>query len=73
MSRTDDPKRVLLFGASGTIGQAVAQELARAGHAATCVVRSDAGDIGADDSAALGEGTPLSQSGDSTRLRRTLT
>jgi divinyl chlorophyllide a 8-vinyl-reductase len=44
MAAADDPKRVLLFGASGTIGQAVAQELARAGHAATCVVRSDPGE-----------------------------
>ncbi|UIP07822.1 NAD(P)H-binding protein [Erythrobacter sp. SDW2] len=44
MSPTDHPKRVLLFGASGTIGQAVAQELARAGHAVTCVVRSDPGE-----------------------------
>lgn len=43
MAAADHPKRVLLFGASGTIGQAVAQELARAGHAATCVVRSDPG------------------------------
>jgi divinyl chlorophyllide a 8-vinyl-reductase len=44
MSRTDDPKRVLLFGASGTIGRAVAQALADAGHQATCVVRSDPGE-----------------------------
>lgn len=34
-------KRVLLFGASGTIGQAVALELRKAGHECICVVRED--------------------------------
>lgn len=34
-----EPKRILLFGASGTIGQAVAHELIAAGHRVTCVLR----------------------------------
>lgn len=33
------PRRVLLFGASGTIGQVVARELVARGHAVTCVLR----------------------------------
>lgn len=37
------PRRVLLFGASGTIGQAVARELVARGHAVTCVVRPGGG------------------------------
>lgn len=37
---TDNPKRILLFGATGTIGRATARELVAAGHHVTCFVRN---------------------------------
>ena len=39
----EDKKRVLLFGASGTIGQAVAKALRDANHSLTCVLRAGSG------------------------------
>jgi divinyl chlorophyllide a 8-vinyl-reductase len=38
----DTPKRVLLLGGTGTAGQGAARALVAAGHAVTCVVRSEA-------------------------------
>jgi divinyl chlorophyllide a 8-vinyl-reductase len=40
---SDAPERVLLLGATGTAGQGAARALVAAGHAVTCVVRSEAG------------------------------
>lgn len=41
--RMECKKRVLLFGASGTIGQAVAKALRDANHSLTCVLRAGSG------------------------------
>jgi divinyl chlorophyllide a 8-vinyl-reductase len=41
--RMEDKKRVLLFGASGTIGQAVVKALRDANHSLTCVLRAVSG------------------------------
>jgi divinyl chlorophyllide a 8-vinyl-reductase len=38
----DTPKRVLLLGGTGTAGQGAARALVAAGHAVTCVLRSEA-------------------------------
>jgi divinyl chlorophyllide a 8-vinyl-reductase len=39
---SDDPKRVLLLGATGTAGQGAARALVAAGHRVTCLLRSAA-------------------------------
>ena len=56
------PQRVLLLGATGTIGRATARALVRRGHEVVCFVRPRAGVRGAmtaDDSARLLPGTTL--------------
>lgn len=56
------PKRVLLLGATGTIGRATARALLQRGHEVVCVVRPSAGVGGAltpEDSARLLEGATL--------------
>lgn len=44
-ARSPHPRRVLMFGATGTIGRATARALLRRGHAVVCVVRPRA-DVG---------------------------
>jgi divinyl chlorophyllide a 8-vinyl-reductase len=56
------PRRVLLLGATGTIGRATARALVERGHEVVCFVRPRAGVGGAlnpDDSARLLEGAAL--------------
>lgn len=62
------PRRVLLLGATGTIGRATARALVRRGHEVVCVVRPRAGiggRLGPDDSARLLAGATV-RSGDVT-------
>lgn len=62
------PRRVLLLGATGTIGRATARALVRRGHEVLCVVRPRAGiggRLGPDDSARLLAGATV-RSGDVT-------
>ncbi len=56
------PRRVLLLGATGTIGRATARALAQRGHEVTCIVRPRAGvrgTLGPGDSARLLAGSTL--------------
>lgn len=63
-------QRVLLLGATGTIGQATAQALRRQGHAVVCLVRPRSGVAGRLDASAAAELLPgcTVRSGDPTRL-----
>lgn len=63
-------QRVLLLGATGTIGQATAQALRRQGHAVVCLVRPRSGVAGRLDTSAAAALLPgcTVRSGDSTRL-----
>jgi divinyl chlorophyllide a 8-vinyl-reductase len=60
--RAAEPRRVFLLGATGTIGRATAQALARRGHEVICFVRPRAGvgsRLAPDDSAKLLAGTTV--------------
>lgn len=60
--RSFAPKRVMMFGATGTIGQATTRALVAHGHDVVCFVRSRAGvsgSLGADETAELLKGATL--------------